>query len=166
MRKTILVTLTLVPLACGGGGDAGGPPARPSGPCRDLGYGTAPQALAGEWACVLKDCPSTLWLFENGAFVDLHTIRPCTTGPTWDHEGGSSGRFTGFWGVDADGKLTVVYSLTNECPPTGTIVTAIGVTADSTSISGAVQYSPMPLAAGTPWSITREALPGVAVSAQ
>jgi hypothetical protein len=141
MQTKLLAMLAILPLlaACGGGGESG-PPRQMPDPCRDLGLGTAPEALAGQWDRMLTGVSSDMYLFPNGTFVDR-----------------SQGRdYPGFWGLDAAGEITIVYSLTSECPPTGTVMTAEGVTTSSTSISGTVQSSPMPgLPAGTPWSITR-----------
>lgn len=141
MQKRIVAVLALLPLlgACGGGGGDGGPPPPPPPPCRDLGYGTAPETLLGHWDYDLDGTPSNMWLYAGGTFVDQER----------------NGTYPGFWGVDADGKITLVYSLTNECPPTGTRMTATGVTADSTTISGTIEFSPMPNLTGHPWSITR-----------
>jgi len=141
MAKTLLTALTTLALltACGGGGGGDGAPLQPADPCQDLGYGTAPATLTGAWDYDLAGTASRLYLFENGTFVDRET----------------TGQYPGFWGVDEEGKMTVVYSLTRECPPTGTVMTASGVTAASTAISGTIDSSPMPNLTGKSWSIER-----------
>jgi hypothetical protein len=138
---TALVTATLL-AACGGGGSgdtAGGAPHQPAAPCQNLGYGAAPAALAGVWDYDLVGTANHLYLFENGTFVDRE----------------STGDYPGFWGVNEQGTMTVRYSLTSECPPTGSLLTAGGVTAESTEVSGTIVSSPMPSLANKAWSLHR-----------
>lgn len=124
--------------ACGGGGGGTFDP-KPPDPCADLGYGEVPAGLVGDWDYTLGGNPSSLTLYDNGTFVD--------------HLGG--GRYPGFWGLAADGTFTAKYSLSTECPPTGTLLTASDVTATDTEVTGTVVSSPIAGLAGKGWSIAR-----------
>jgi hypothetical protein len=129
--------------ACGGGGGGEGftcEQQQPADPCQDLGYGPAVPELADTWDYVLAGNPGTMTLFANGTMVDWYGGR-C---------------LPGFWGLSEGGTLTVTYSLSTECPPIGTVMTAEGVTAASTSLSGTVISSPIAGLAGETWSLSRE----------
>ncbi len=141
MRRKLVTMLVASVLcaACGGGGGGGADP-KPSDPCQDLGYGPAAAGLVGEWQITLVGgYTSAFTLHDNGTFVDH----------------GSGRRLPGFWGLAEDGTFTGTYSLTNECPPTGTLMTASAVTAADTTIAGKVISSPMPGLTGTDWELAR-----------
>ncbi len=142
MRRKLaaVIVSSVLCAACGGGGGGGGPDGSPSDPCQDLGYGPATAELVGAWQLTLTGVTRSFTLYENGTFVDSY--------------GGS--RYPGFWGLAADGTFTAVYSLTSECPPTGTIMRATGVTPADTRIAGTVVSSPMAGVSGG-WQITRSA---------
>lgn len=140
-RKLVaMVVSSVLCAACGGGGGGGGGGVArsPSDPCQDLGYGPAAAGLAGEWNLTLTGVTRSFTLYDNGTFVDSY----------------GGGRFPGFWGLSQDGKFTAVYSLGTECPPTGTVMTASGVTEADDRIAGKVVSSPMPSVRGD-WEIAR-----------
>jgi hypothetical protein len=132
MRTMLLGVASLLLLACAGGGDC-----KPE----SLGLGLAEPGLVGQWDYTLDgDSARHLLLEADGTMADQPT---------------GGGSYPGFWGLDADGKLSVQYSLTRECPPTGTLMTATGVTSASSSIDGTIVSSPMPGLTGKSWSIDR-----------
>jgi hypothetical protein len=122
--------------ACGGGG--GGDP-KPPPTCDDLGFGAVPAQLVGSWQLRFYDSTDPITLHDDGTFVDT--------------QGG--GHYPGFWGLAEDGTFTAMYSLTDECPPTGTLMTAAGVTATDTKITGEIVSSPIAGLTGTEWSLQR-----------
>ncbi len=141
MRRTVVAVLTwsMLCAACGGGGGGGGGDGKPADPCTDLGYGPAAVDLVGDWQLTLTGIARRFTLYDNGTFVDTYAGR----------------RFPGFWGLAADGKFTAVYSLTNECPPIGTLMTASGVSQGDDRVAGKVVSSPMAGLTGTDWAIDK-----------
>jgi hypothetical protein len=126
----IAAMVALALAGCGGGG----------GTCdgESSGLGLAEPGLVGTWDYTLAATSGqTMELTAEGRMFDRST------------------RTSGYWGLDQAGTLSVQYSLGSECPPTGTLMTAAGVTPTSTSISGTILLSPMPQLVGKTWSIER-----------